>query len=104
MALQGGICRVSRGIAGLSRQSHHVRRTTPAVHGPALAHEQRDTGRPGRVHRRVGDRDAHEVDEGEREADRDRRETRARAPRRGPDDDHQEDRGECDFGNQTSEK
>ena len=40
------------------------------------AHEHRRAGRPGRVHRRVGDRDADEVDERERQADGQRGEAR----------------------------
>ena len=50
------------------------------------AHEHRRAGRPGRVHRRVGDRDADEVDEGERQADGQRGEARG-ALARDPEDD-----------------
>ena len=100
--------------AALLRSPLTIRYTTPAAAAPSIgatqnsqscaerpaADEQRRAGAARRIHRGVGHRDADQVDQRQAEADRDRREAARRALVGGAEDDHQEEEGHHDLGDE----
>jgi hypothetical protein len=94
--------------------SKSARKTTPASSAPAIganpeepqllhrpaADEERRSGAACGVHRRVGNRDADQVDEGEAEPDGHARESDRSPAVRGAVDDHEEHEGHHDLRNQ----
>ena len=66
--------------------------------------EDRDAERSCRIHRGVRDRDGDEMDESQRESDRQRGEADRGAIVRGSEDDEEEDRGEDEFDDEDAEQ